>query len=177
MTHFPIPSPYTAHARQCALVSSRVDLNTSLETPADVVYAFLNARYYDGGNAKFLSQDPLVNALGGGIKFDSNTVTADGRTYKEGLSPSDTNVVLATFKNANALNWKAQGNDEKAWEKLGVTAGVLVDPQMLNSYAYSRNNPVGLKDPSGLWGMIFTGNAGAEGGVGFGRSLIQYVSI
>lgn len=58
-----------------------------------VVYAFLNARYYDGNHGQFISQDPVF--LG---------------------DPSQQN---------------------------------LVDPQSLNAYSYSADNPITKSDPNG----------------------------
>jgi RHS repeat-associated protein len=35
---------------------------------------------------------------------------------------------------------------------------LLMDPQALNSYSYSEDNPISLKDPLGLGAQIFSGN-------------------
>jgi len=33
-----------------------------------------------------------------------------------------------------------------------------MDPQLVNSYNYGRDNPISLKDPLGLTAQIFEGN-------------------
>ena len=65
------------------------------EYDGDTEFSYLNARYYEGSRAQFLSQDPLFLKLGTGDHSH------------------------------------------------------LADPQSLQSYAYSRNNPIKFKDPGG----------------------------
>ena len=46
---------------------------------------------------------------------------------------------------------------------------ILADPQLLNSYAYARDNPIGSRDPQGTCPMcpfIVAGGLGAIGGIG-----------
>ncbi len=71
--------------------------------------SYLQARYYSGGNGKFLSQDPIIRG---------------------------------------APNPK-----------------ILLNPQALNYYAYSLNNPINRSDPSGLFAIM--------SGPGINRGIIE----
>ncbi|OGZ10556.1 MAG: hypothetical protein A3C93_01940 [Candidatus Lloydbacteria bacterium RIFCSPHIGHO2_02_FULL_54_17] len=77
--------------------------------------SYLNARYYQGANGKFLSQDPIARDIGMMQKMPA--------------------YILA-FGGANGMIEQTS---------------VLSNPQMLNSYSYSVNNPINFSDPSGLW--------------------------
>jgi RHS repeat-associated protein len=52
--------------------------------------------------------------------------------------------------------------------------GSLGDPQSLNRYSYTRNNPINLNDPSGMWnipGYGGDGGGGGGGGINIGNLL------
>jgi RHS repeat-associated protein len=98
------------------------DLQTNL--------SYLNARYLDPQRGQFLSQDPVLLALG----------------------------------NKNQVKQLTQQDQQDS----------LMNPQQMNIYGYSRDNPITQKDPDGLFslGISYSGNYEA----GFGAFHASYVS-
>jgi RHS repeat-associated protein len=80
---------------------------TGYEHDDDTGLEYANARYYNSGIGRFISQDPVFIAIG------------DGGQIKQ-LTQQELQQILA-------------------------------DPQNLNSYSYSRNNPLRIIDPTGEW--------------------------
>ncbi len=126
--------------------------------------SYLNARYYDGGNGKFISQDPVARDIG--------TILPTKESNSTCTSNSNANITSGNSSTCGSGN-----NGTKPGYLLNVNGGatpysqttLLADPQMLNSYSYSRNNPINFSDPSGLWAIAITGSIGAE--IGFGAGV------
>jgi RHS repeat-associated protein len=73
--------------------------------------SYLNARYYNGSQGQFTSEDPTFLAIG----------------------------------NPNQIQQTSQQQQNQ----------LLMDPQSLNSYSYSRDNHIIIEDPSGKWYQQF----------------------
>ncbi len=115
--------------------------------------SYLQNRYYSGGNGKFLSQDPLVNALG----TDQNNR----------FTQMDFGKILGVYSTQDPwsqINQNGKTNGRITLSQEGQIM-LLADPQMLNSYSYGKNNPIRYTDPNGLQALALPG---AEIGAPFG---------
>jgi RHS repeat-associated protein len=93
------------------------------EYDGDTEFSYLNARYYQGSRAQFMSEDPVFLKLG-----------TNAKTYQ-----------------------------------------FLSDPQTLNAYAYSQNNPIILVDKKGEFGILGLMLIGAGVGV-VSQGISDYTS-
>jgi hypothetical protein len=100
----------------------------------------MKARYYDSSVGHFLSEDPLFLSLGDVGRAGDIMDKSDSAAAERGLRSAR----------------KTGANDASKLRRL------LSDPQQLNSYAYARNNPLALVDPSGLVGVGVTVGGTAE---------------
>jgi len=115
-------------------------------TDAETSQNYLNNRYYVSTRGQFLSQDPVVNALG---------------------TPELQQLMPAYIIDANGIPQSVSQNI------------LLANPQMLNTYSYSLNNPIRYKDPTGKSSLAIPGGVigGAIGGppgaiIGMGVGVI-----
>jgi RHS repeat-associated protein len=126
--------------------------------------SYLNARYYDGGKAKFLSQDPVFLNFG-----------IDDRTTSAFQGPQQSNTRGTTLGGSNStcgFNWSQKPAGFPGNSTCGAVdqKTLLENPQALNSYAYGNNNPLRFKDPDGLFAFAISGGASGELGAGFGAA-------
>ena len=81
------------------------------------------ARYYDGSKGQFLSGDPTFWAIG-------------------------TPKLAEILNRVNGTNGTRPGSGKQMSERQALER-LLSDPQLLNSYAYGRGNPIVNGDPTG----------------------------
>ncbi len=107
----------------------------------DIGLPFYNARYYDPGIGRFVSADTIVpgNASGGMEGIALKALTVD--FHEAGF-----NAKLAQENQFGP--WFTLSNKEK--QQLGDPMEPQ-NPQALNRYSYTLNNPVRYVDPSGHW--------------------------
>lgn len=131
------------------------------ERDFDVNLDYMVNRYYSPDRGQFLSQDPAFLAIG------------------------DKEQLLAIIDRASRDQNNPVPNEEiDEQQKL---QGFLSDPQLLNSYAYAKNNPVTLADPEGeitpvlialgfspLGAKIIAGSLFIAGGISTGIDLFEY---
>lgn len=110
------------------------------EESDDSGLSYLNARYYDGGRGQFLSIDPSFLTVG---------------------TPKLTEI-MARARNINDPYSTSRGKEET--DQLALKR-FLSDPQLANSYSYSRNNPITFKDQNGEFGVFVQGDVGGASGL------------
>ncbi|KKW19642.1 MAG: RHS Repeat family [Parcubacteria group bacterium GW2011_GWA2_51_10] len=109
--------------------------------------SYLNARFYQSDRGQFLSQDPVFLALGNPskvkelLKQEQHELLSDPQQLNSARTMGGSNSGFASGWNGNT---QSGGNSISQAE-------YLADPQMQNSYAYARGNPLRYKDPEGLW--------------------------
>lgn len=106
--------------------------------------------------------------------YSSTAYAPFGETYAQAGTPdvsfAGLNSDTATdLYDADAREYTTQGRFPSP-DPAGTASMHLTDPQTLNRYAYSRNNPLSLADPSGKdwcdWLGICDGGLGGGGGIG-----------
>ncbi|WP_292530889.1 SpvB/TcaC N-terminal domain-containing protein [Methylocystis sp.] len=118
--------------------------------------SYLNARYYEGSRGQFLSQDPVFWEIG---------QSANGKSALYNPQSMNAARTMGGLNSTNASGWN--GNTRSRGSSISQ-AEYLADPQMQNSYAYARGNPITMKDPEGLWGFFFQGDLSGAAGLGSG---------
>jgi RHS repeat-associated protein len=113
---------------------------------------YLNARYLNSQQGQFLGEDPVF------LGNPSQQTTNNTRNL---------NAPSATQSAPNVARGDSQprGNSASGWGD-----AFLRDPQQQNAYSYARSNPINAADPSGMWGVFFQGNVGADYGLSSGFS-------
>src|SRR3989344_2102266 len=139
--------------------SPRVSLNY-IGTPEQRKYAgterdasldYMLNRYYSSDQGRFINQDRVFWQLPSGILLDPQQLNS-ARTMG-GLNSG--------FASGWSRNTQSRGSSISQAE-------YLADPQMQNSYAYARGNPITMKDPEGLWGVFFQADLSGAAGLGSG---------
>jgi RHS repeat-associated protein len=106
--------------------------------------------------------------------YSSTAYAPFGETYAQAGTPdvsfAGMNSDTATgLYDADAREYSTEGRFPSP-DPAGTSSMHLTDPQTLNRYAYSRNNPLSLADPSGKdwcdWLGICDGGLGGGGGIG-----------
>ena len=105
--------------------------------------SYLNARYLQSSRGQFLSQDPVFLSVGF-KSFDKQFFT-DPQQMNSARTMGGSNSGFAS-------GWR--GNTQSRAGSISQ-AEYLADPQMQNSYAYARGNPIRFSDPTGLWYQEF----------------------
>ncbi len=124
---------------------------------------YMQARYQDPQRGEFLSEDPIF------LGDPKGQVLTDPQSLNSGRT-------MGASNSASASGWN--GNTQSRGNSI-FPAEFLLDPQRQNSYSYARNNPVNMADPSGLWGIFYSGNVGGDAGLaeGFSGSLSSGVGF
>lgn len=123
--------------------------------------SYLDARYYNPSQGQFISQDPIFLAIG-----DPKRLKQITRLEKMFLSdPQLGNLRMGELSSKVASGWR---EDLQSRGSSISQAEYLADPQIQNSYAYARGNPITMKDPEGLWGVFFQGDISGTAGLGSG---------
>ncbi len=123
-------SPYYIHTDHLSGTSLVTDKNSAISELVD---------YYPYGELRL---DQKISTYNQSQKYI-------GQEYDDftGLS-----YLNARYQNGKIGRFLSQ--DPMFWV---LPAELLIDPQQQNSYSYARNNPIGMKDPSGLLTVIIPG--------------------
>jgi|GEM_PF-3127947 len=137
---------------------------TGKEKDTETSLTYFGARYYTDSIGRFGSQDPVILALG---TPELEQIT--NRSLQEFLSDPQLLNTPRTMGNLNsASEFSSQKNTRSKNKSISIQDEYLANPQRLNSYSYSRNNPQNYVDPTGEteFHFSFTTNAGLGGSAG-----------
>ena len=124
---------------------------TGHEQDEDTDLTYAKQRYYGQEQGRFLSQDPAFLAIG---------------------TPELSEIVGRASGDTDQNNLKVDEveKDRQALQQF------LSDPQNLNSYSYTKNNPVNLTDPEGEFYQLLLLAIRTESAISLGKSGINLIT-
>lgn len=128
------------------------------DTPAPKIhYVYTN---HLGSTNVVLGDDGYINQLSDYYPFGEARIeqtygnTSQDIQYVGTRHDTETDLNLMGARYADTKRGQFISQDPMFWT---LPIGLLSDPQQLNSYSYARNNPIAMKDPSGLLTVIVPG--------------------
>lgn len=129
---------------------------------------YIHTDHLGGSNVETNANGQVVESTDyypyGSMRINESTGFNEQRKFTghEYDDESDLTYANARYYNQNIARWISQ---DPSFINLGHLEAQLRDPQLMNSYAYARNNPLRLSDPNG---QMPTAVAGALIGGGIG---------